>query len=152
MADQKLGKQSTVNVVKLVSELTEKIPLPDGVTLRDETEMVIWGQFTRARARDGWRDFDLVILAKVVRLESDIRKHQKVLDDSEVIVTNGKGTQIVNPLFAVIDTLQRQQLALIRNMSLSQGAQDPRTLNGQGREQGKLRAAVDLRDDELIAR
>lgn len=151
MATQKLGKQSTVNALKLVSELTDKIPLPEGVTLRSDKEMVIWGQFTRARAREGWRDFDLVILAKVVRLEADIRKYQEQLDDSDAIVKNDKGTQIVNPLFSVIDSLQRQQLALIRNMSLSQVNQDPRTLNGQGIEKNRLRSATDIPDD-LIAR
>ena len=151
MATQKLGKQSTVNALKLVSELTDKIPLPEGVTLRSDKEMVIWGQFTQARARDGWRDFDLVILAKVVRLESDIRKYQEQLDDSDAIVRNDKGTQIVNPLFSVIDSLQRQQLALIRNMSLSQVNQDPRTLNSQGFEKHPLKSATDIPDD-LIAR
>jgi hypothetical protein len=151
MATQKLGKQSTVNTLKLVSELSEKTALPEGVTLRDEKEMVIWGQFTRARACDGWRDFDLVILAKVVRLESDIRKYQEQLDVSDAIVRNDKGTQIVNPLFSVIDSLQRQQLALIRNMSLSQVNQDPRTLNGQGLEKNRLKLATDVADD-LIAR
>lgn len=151
MSTQKLGKQSTVNTLKLVSELTEKVALPQGVTLRSDKEMVIWGQFTQARARDGWRDFDLVILAKVVRLEADIRKYQEQLDDSDAIIRNDKGTQIVNPLFSVIDSLQRQQLALIRNMSLSQTNQDPRTLNGQGLEKGKLKMATEIPDD-LIAR
>ena len=151
MASQKLGKQSTVNTLKLVSELADKTALPEGVTLRSEKDMVIWGQFTQARASGGWRDFDLVILAKVVRLESDIRKYQEQLDVSDAIIRNDRGTQIVNPLFSVIDSLQRQQLALIRNMSLSQVAQDPRTLNGQGLEKNRLRLATDIPDD-LIAR
>ncbi len=121
------------------------------MVLRNDAEMVIWEQFTRARAREGWRDFDLLIVAKAVRLEADIRKYQKVLDASSPIVKNEKGTQIVNPFFAVIDNLQRQQLALIRSLSLSQTAQDPRTLNGQGQEQGRLRSAMSKFDD-LIAR
>ena len=32
---------------------------------------------------------------------------------------------------AIIDTLQRQQLSLIRSISLNQQASDPRTLNGK---------------------
>jgi hypothetical protein len=51
----------------------------------------------------------------------------------------------------VIDSIQRQQLALIRSLSLNQQAQDPRTLNGQGTEQTKLRKAVNTFDD-LIAK
>lgn len=146
-----LSKDSHLNVVKLVSELGEQIPLPAGVILRNEDEMVIWRQFTHARAREGWRDFDLLIVAKAVRLEADIRKYQRALDASSPIVKNEKGTQIVNPFFSVIDNLQRQQLALIRSLSLNQTSQDPRTLNGQGKEQSRLRGAVDSFDD-LIAR
>lgn len=148
---QRLGKNSASNVVRLASELSEAVALPAGVVLRNEAEMVIWQQFTHARAREGWRDFDLLIVAKAVRLEADIRKYQKVLDASSPIVKNEKGTQIVNPFFAVIDNLQRQQLALIRSLSLNQTPQDPRTLNGQGQEQGRLRSAMSKFDD-LIAR
>lgn len=146
-----LSRTGATNVVKLVSELSDRVPLPSGVVLRNDAEMLIWDQFTRARARDAWRDFDLLIVAKAVRLEADIRKYQTALDKSSPIVQNNKGTQIVNPFLAVIDNLQRQQLALIRSLSLNQTAQDPRTLNGQGQQQSKMRNALDGFDD-LIAR
>lgn len=148
---QRLGKNSASNVVRLASELSEQVALPAGVILRNEAEMVIWKQFTQARAREGWRDFDLLIVAKAVRLESDIRKHQQVLDLEGVVAKNDKGTIIMNPMLTVIDSLQRQQLALIRSLSLNQQAQDPRSLNSQGSEQGRLRKAVNSFDD-LIAR
>lgn len=146
-----LSRDSHANVVKLVSELSEKIALPAGVILRSEDEMVIWQQFTHARAREGWRDFDLLIVAKAVRLEADIRKYQQELDAQGAVVKNDRGTPIVNPYLTVIDSLQRQQLALIRSLSLNQTAQDPRTLNGQGKEQSKLRKTINSFDD-LIAR
>lgn len=148
---QRLGKNSATNVVKLVSELSEQVALPAGVILRNEAEMVIWQQFTRARAREGWRDFDLLIVAKAVRLEADIRKHQNALDIEGVVSTNDRGTVVMNPMLTVIDSLQRQQLALIRSLSLNQQGQDPRTLNGQGKEQSKLRVSINSFDD-LIAR
>ncbi len=148
---QRLGKNSASNVVKLVSELSEQVALPAGVILRDEAEVVIWKQFTHARAREGWRDFDLLIVAKAVRLEADIRKYQQTLDGEGAVVVNDRGTQIVNPFLTVIDSLQRQQLALIRSLSLNQQSQDPRTLNGQGKEQSKLRSKINSFDD-LIAR
>ena len=148
---QRLGKNSATNVVKLVSELSEQVALPAGVILRNDAEMVIWQQFTHARAREGWRDFDLLIVAKAVRLEADIRKYQQTLDGEGAVVTNDRGTPIVNPFLTVIDSLQRQQLALIRSLSLNQTGQDPRTLNGQGKEQTKLRKTINSFDD-LIAR
>ena len=48
----------------------------------------------------------------------------------------------MNPVLTVIDSLQRQQLSLIRSISMNQQAQDPRTLNAGGTEQGRLRKAV----------
>lgn len=146
-----LSKDSHSNAVKLVAELSEQIALPSGVILRDEAEIVIWQQFTHARAREGWRDFDLLIVAKAVRLEADIRKYQQTLDGEGAVIKNDKGTPIVNPYMTVIDSLQRQQLALIRSLSLNQTAQDPRTLNGQGKEQSRLRKAINSFDD-LIAK
>lgn len=142
-----LSRDSHLNVVALASTISDQIPLPDGVILRDESEMVIWQQFTHARASEGWRDFDLLIVAKAVRLEADIRKYQMQLDRSGAVIKNDRGTPIVNPFLTVIDSLQRQQLALIRSLSLNQTAQDPRTLNGQGANQSALRRSINTFDD-----
>lgn len=146
-----LSRDSHLNVVALASTVSDQIPLPDGVILRDESEMVIWKQFTHARASEGWRDFDLLIVAKAVRLEADIRKYQMQLDRSGAVIKNDRGTPIVNPFLTVIDSLQRQQLALIRSLSLNQTAQDPRTMNGQGANQSALRRSINTFDD-LIGR
>ena len=146
-----LSRDSHLNVVALASTISDQIPLPDGVILRDESEIVIWKQFTHARASEGWRDFDLLIVAKAVRLEADIRKYQMQLDRSGAVIKNDRGTPIVNPFLTVIDSLQRQQLALIRSLSLNQTAQDPRTLNGQGANQSALRRTINTFDD-LIGR
>jgi hypothetical protein len=74
-----------------------------------------------------------------------------LLDRSGPIIVNERGTKVPNPFFAIIDNLQRQQLALIRSLSLNQQTQDPRTLNGQGQGQARLGRALNSFDD-LIAR
>lgn len=129
MTTRKTRSDSAASAVKVFQTAENDIQLPEGVELRSDEELVIWKQFTRARAKDAWRDFDLVLLAKSVRIESDIRKYQEMLDQSGAIIENQRGTPIENPLFRVIDTLQRQQLAIIRSMSLNQTGKDPRTLN-----------------------
>ena len=83
----------------------ESVPPPEGVQLRSDEEEVIWDQFTRARAREDWRDMDLLLLAKVVRMEADIRKHHEMLDRTGVLIKNKRETPIPNPLLNVIDTL-----------------------------------------------
>lgn len=139
---QRLGKNSIIALSGLAGSVSDDVPLPDGVILRSEEEMVIWRQFTHARAQGDWRDFDLVIVAKAVRLEADIRKYQLDLDADGPIVTNDRGTPIVNPLLSIIDSLQRQQLSLLRSLSLSQTPTDPRTKNGAGQSQHKFRSLI----------
>ena len=70
---------------------------------------------------------DLILLAKIVRMEAGIRTAQTELDDVGMMVENKRGTSIPNPLLSVIDTLERRQVAVIRSMSLNQTASDPRT-------------------------
>jgi hypothetical protein len=128
------------------------VQLPEGVELRTDDERIIWDQFTRARAREDWRDMDLLLLAKIVRMEADIRRYQHTLDVEGVMLTNQRGTQIVNPIISVIDTLERRQLAVIRSMSLNQQHSDPRTINASAKVAQNARAVIDdVGDDDLIA-
>ena len=87
---------------------------------------------------------DLILLAKIVRMEADIRSAQVELDAVGMMVENERGTQIPNPLISVIDTLERRQLAVIRSMSLNQTASDPRTINGTAK--GEAQARTTLKD------
>ena len=131
---------SVTAAVETFSGAMSSVPLPEGIELRTDLERVIWDQFSRARAREDWRDMDLLLLAKVVRMEADIRRHQETLDRSGVLIKNKRETLVANPLLAVIDTLERRQLAVIRSMSLNQMHSDPRTINATAR------TAVDARN------
>ena len=137
-------KNSTTTAVAGFQGSMGSVPLPEGITLRSDEEHVIWGQFTRARARGDWRDMDPLLLAKVVRMEADIRQCQRELDIGGIIIVNQSGTPIPNPMLTVVDTLERRQLAVIRSMSLNQTASDPRTINGAAKTEGK---AFDLLRD-----
>ena len=59
---------------------------------------------------------ELIPLAKIVKMEADIRAAQVELDTVGMMVENQRGTQIPNPLISVIDTLERRQLDVIRSM------------------------------------
>jgi len=135
-------KNSTSAALAGFAGAMEAVPLPDGVTLRDDDERVIWGQFSRARAREDWRDMDLILLTKIVKMESDIRKHQAALDQTGVLLENKRGTMVANPLLTVIDMLERRQMAVIRSMSLNQQASDPRTINASAKNETKARNIV----------
>lgn len=149
---RKARSDSAAGAVKIFSDISSDINVPLGVTLDSDEEKIIWGQFTRTRAADAWRDFDLVLLSKVVKLESRIRKHQKELDQTGAIIENQRGTPIENPLFRVIDTLTRQQMTVIRSMSLNRTESHPRTLNATGETARAAKDALNDLDDELIPR
>ena len=133
---------ATSAVAGFVGAINDRIPLPAGVELRSEAELIIWHQFTRARARSDWRDMDLILLAKIVKMEADIRAAQIELDAVGMMFENKRGTQIPNPLISVIDTWERRQLAVIRSMSLNQTAHDPRTINGTAKVESEARVAL----------
>ena len=134
---------ATSEVAGFVCAINDRILLPSGVELRSEAELIIWHQFTRARARSDWHDMDLILLAKIVKMEADIRAAQIELDAMGMFVENKCAIPIPNPPLSVIDTLERLRLAVIRSMSLKQTASDPRTINGSAKVEGEARA--DLR-------
>ena len=139
---RKTRNDSATAAIAAFKNATTDVELPEGVTLRNDAEATIWRQFTRARARDAWRDFDLVLLSKVVRIEADLRKYQAMLETSGPLIKNKRETLIENPLLRVIDTLQRQQLAIIRSMSLNSTGQDPRTLNDSAKAEEAARKTL----------
>ena len=71
---------ATSAVVGFVGAINDRIPLPAGVELRSEAELIIWHQFTRAGARSDWRHMDLILLTKIVKMEADIRVTQIELE------------------------------------------------------------------------
>ena len=145
-------KNSVTAAVETFSGSLSSIQPPEGIELRSDLELVIWDQFTRARAREDWRDMDLILLAKVVRMEADIRRHQETLDRSGVLIKNKRETLVPNPLISVIDTLERRQLSVIRSMSLNQMHADPRTINATARQMDDARSIMaSFEDEDLIA-
>ena len=94
------------------------------------------------RSKEDWRDMELILLAKIVKMEAVIRAAQVELDAAGMMVENKRGTQIPNPLISVIDTLERRQLAVNRSMLLNQTAHDPRNINGTAKVEREARAAL----------
>ena len=146
------GGKSIETLVSAMADVDVLVDLPPGVVLRSDEELTIWHQFSRARARGDWRDVDLILLAKAVRLESDIRQYQTMLDEAGILLKNDRGTMVVNPLLSAIDTLQRQQLSIFRSMSLNNAPADARTLTAAAKTaQTAEKIVKSLPDDGLLA-
>ena len=84
---------------------------------------------------------DLIFLAKIVKIEANIRAAQIELYAMGMMIENKRDTPIPNPFLSVIDTLQQRQLAVIRSMSLNQTVSDPRTINGSAKVEDEARVA-----------
>ena len=96
---RRIDKSSTTAAVQSFAGVMSDVPLPNGIEQRSHLERTIWYQFSRARAREDWCDMDLIWLAKIVRMEADIRTAQTELDDVGMIVENKRGTPIPNPCY-----------------------------------------------------
>mgnify|MGYP000630687722 CR=1 FL=1 len=140
---KRTDKSSTTAAVQGFAGVMSDVPLPDGIELRSDLERTIWHQFSCARASEDWHDTNLLLLAKIVRMEADIRTAQAELDDIGMMVENKRGTPIPNPLLSVIDSIERRQLAVICSMSLNQTVSDPRILNGFAKLETKARSVIE---------
>ena len=81
---------ATSAVAGFAGVIYDAILPPAGVELRNDKEHLIWKQFTRAKK--DWRDMDLILLVKIVKMEADIRAAQMELDAVGMMVENKRGT------------------------------------------------------------
>lgn len=135
---------STATLITLAREL-DTVEIPKSVMLTPE-EAQFWPEFASARSRGDWRRMDLLLLAKIVKLEVMIRRQQVVLDDEGEIVDGEE-----NPRFGIIDKLQRRQLSLIRILSLT-NKEDARVIAGREARTRTFTQALADDEDGLYAR
>ena len=150
MAGRKPRSDSIAGQKEAAKNASLKIEKPAGISFDHPEEEIIWQQFTAARSADNWREFDLLVLAKMVVLEFEIRRHFKTYRKTGPIIQNKRGTMIENPILRSIDTLQRQQLAMIRSLSLGVHSDHARDMNRTGQIAGQSDAAIDAADIEKI--
>jgi hypothetical protein len=86
---------------------------PAHVTLR-ECDLVFWNAIVRARAYDTWTDVDLAKAANLARCQADIERISIELNKEGDTLVNERGTVVVNPKHALLETLTRREIALSR--------------------------------------
>lgn len=145
---------SAENAVKAAVAVAKGPPVaPDHVRLRDG-DGPFWDGILRARARDEWGESDLVVAAQLARCQHDIETESEALDGEESVLTNARGTQVMNPRITVLEQLARREMALMRTLRMGgRAAGDPRDEAGRRRAQ---RQAEDVKkeiaeEDDLLA-
>lgn len=116
----------------------EEVPVPAGITLDDYEEIILWRQFTSARRKVDWRDYDLIIVSKMVKLEMEIRRLNKIVAREGATVEDRFGGEKENPALTARKTLQAQQLQLGGHISLGLGGKNAASRNdGARRKPGR---------------
>ena len=146
MTVRKTRKDSVENAQAALKQLQEGIPFPAGVHFDDAEALALWDQFTRARIAADWRAVDLLMVAKLVKCELDIRQYELELDAVGPVVETPRGGVALNPLFSAVDMLQRKQIAIIKCLSLTINANsegNAEKANAKGKQLAADAAALD---------
>lgn len=126
---------------------------PAHVHLRPE-DRPYWDAVVRARARDSWTDADLILAGNLARCNADIERLQKEIDTEGDVVTNARGTPVVNPRHTLLETLSRRSVALSRMLQVhAQATQgDSRDQAKRATRQREAEVTLQQHDDDLIPR
>jgi hypothetical protein len=113
-----------------------------------------WDGVLSARARDEWTAADLVVAAQLARCQADIERETETLEGEEYVITNPRGTAIVNPRLMALEGLARREMALMRTLRMGgKAAGDARGEIGRraaDRSAKALRDELAADDEELI--
>lgn len=145
---------SATKAVQDFKSASEGVKLPDRVYVRD-ADKPFWDAIVSAKAADKWTDSDLDVAANLARCKGDIERIQCEIYEEGDILTNQRGTPVVNPKHTLLETLSRRAVALSRLLHIH-----PEATQGKARDQVKsndsakkvAQTAKSLDDDDLIAR
>lgn len=92
-----------------------------------EAEMKLWDQMITIR--DDWEPFDLVWLARLVRVEVKMREYDKMIDAHEQDLFDGTRVREFDSLHKAQNILHGQAMTLLTKMRIMESRGDPRTIN-----------------------
>lgn len=120
MSKPKRNPSNTVEslVGAMQAALAGDIQPPDFVRLR-EGDGPFWAAVVRARARSEWTGADLVNAANLARAMADIERIQGEIDAEGDTLENARGTAVLNPKHALLETLSRRVMALNRLLQMN---------------------------------
>ena len=144
---------SAASAVKaMLNAALPELPVPAHVTLSDEA-LKFWGGITRARARDEWREVDLVVAGQLAECQALIESESVALRAEGTLQKNDRGTVVENPRNRVIQNLAQREMALMRTLLMGGKASgDARNHIGARKVEAAARKVrAELEDDELLA-
>ena len=95
----------------------EDLAPPAHLKLR-KADLPYWQAIVRARARNTWNVVDLQHAANLARCQCDIERIQKEIAKEGDTLVNDRGTKVLNPKHALLETLTRRSIALSKHIQV----------------------------------
>ena len=144
---------TAAGAVSTMKGAAAKIEPPDWVSV-PKAARPFWDSITRTRAADRWTEPDLENAAELARAKARLERLNEELDHEDDIIMNQRGTPVVNPKHALLETITRRVVALSRMLQIHAEATQGKSRDQvkANKAQGKARATLkESQDDDLIA-
>jgi hypothetical protein len=122
---------------------------PDHIILR-EGDFPHWKAVVRAREFSSWTDVDLEHAANLAACLADIERFKQEIFAEGDVIKNDRGTPIVNPRHALLETVSRRAVALSRMLHVHAEATvgESRHQKKRNQKQGEVSRDKDGSDDD----
>lgn len=159
MAPKRTRSDSAESALKAMQNAAKgDLQPPEFITLSADAELYFVA-LVRARARDEWSEAHLIVAAQLAECMADLATEEGHLLIEGRVITNDKGTPIMNPRMSVCEQLARKEMAFMRSLQMGGrtpgGEGDARNKAGARKAEAKartVRAQVEQEDDGLLAR
>lgn len=144
MSKKRVDHNTSVGQREAFGNALAKIEPPAHISLRDE-DWAFWYGIVSVRAANSWNDSDLAKAANLARCQADIERLIAEVQQEGDVITNDRGTPIVNPKHNLIETLSRREVALSRSLHVHAEATVGRSRDSGNRSkaQQKMRDAAE---------
>lgn len=146
-------KQRSDSLTAAVTAAQSEPVLPPGHVHLRPCDVPFWESIVRARARENWTAPDLENAANLARAKADIERISAEVQAEGDTLPNQRGTMVVNPKHALLETLTRRVMALSRMLHVHAEATvgEARAEKKPNQLAVKTRAVVESDDGRLFA-
>lgn len=129
-----------------------KIKPPKHCTLQSGAD-AFYNAIIDSREKSQWNDVDLARAVTLANYQCMIERNTIELLSEGEVVTNERGTPIMNPRFTVVNTLARLEISLSKSLQTDAASTQGRSQDASGRNKkaAEAKRVIDeFADDDLI--
>jgi hypothetical protein len=154
MATRKPRSDSAAAAVKAMVGAALPLPTTPSCVRVREADIPFLECVLRSRTRDEWSECDMIVAVQLARAQADIEFESHALGLEGSVLTNDRGTRVMNPRHTVLEQLARREMAMMKSLSMMGAVVkgDKRDLaNNRTLQRQSERVKTELEDDGLLA-